>query len=234
MTSGLDPSIERLKDGGWRQIRAINAALASGAISEEAWHQAMIALIKPNYLAAESPYAQAGHSGNAETWEASRGFVADALHRDGTFLDAGCASGIMMESVRRWGAAKGLVIEPYGMDIVPEFVERAQRRLPQWADRFAVGNIRFWIPQHMRFDYVLIRLEYAPPPRRAAMARHILENVLQADGRLIVFVGAEEADLHGAEEAMIAEGLVTGGRVEVPHNKDARMVRRLFWIDGAG
>ena len=98
----------------------INQALAAGQIDETAWHRAMADLIRPAYLAADNPYAQAGHVGDATTWEASRGFLAGALHRSGTFLDVGCAGGIMMESVQRWGAAKGLAIEPYGLEIVPE------------------------------------------------------------------------------------------------------------------
>src|SRR5262249_4628614 len=95
----------------------------------------MAALIKPAYLAADNPYGKAGHSGDAATWEASRSFVAEALHRDGAFLDVGCASGILMESVQRWAANKRLRIEPHGLDIIPEFVELARQRLPHWADR---------------------------------------------------------------------------------------------------
>ncbi len=115
-----DPTIERLKERAWQEVAALNQALVEGRIDENGWHEAMASLIKPAYLAAENPYAQAGHGGDAATWEASRGFIAEAIHRSGTFLDAGCgASGILMESVHRWGATKNLNIEPYGLDIVP-------------------------------------------------------------------------------------------------------------------
>ena len=62
-----DPTIEHLKERAWQQVAAIDRALAEGRIDEDAWHQAMAALIKPAYLAAENPYAQAGHGGNAAT-----------------------------------------------------------------------------------------------------------------------------------------------------------------------
>ena len=52
----------------------------------------------------------------------------------------------MMESVQRWGAAKGLSIEPYGLEIVSEIAEMARQRLPHWANRIFVGNIRTWHP----------------------------------------------------------------------------------------
>lgn len=229
----LDPKLEALKERGWQEVAAINQALAAGQIDEEGWHAAMAGLIKPAYLAAQNPYAQAGHSGDAETWEATRGFIAEALHRDGAFLDVGCASGILMESVHRWSANQHLRIEPHGLDIIPELVQLAQQRLPHWADRLHVGNIRTWRPKARRFDFVLIRPEYAPAARRTQLIRHILDEVLVADGRLIVFVGSEERGVRRVESTIAAEFPVHG-RVEIPHAGDQRLVRRLFWIDGCG
>jgi SAM-dependent methyltransferase len=228
-----DPTIERLKERGWQQVAAINQALAEGWIDEDGWHEAMTWLIKPAYLIAKNPYAQAGHGGDATTWEASRGFIAEACHRSGTFLDVGCASGILMESVQRWGAAKNLSIEPYGIDIVPEFADRARRRLPDWADRIYVGNIRTWQPPGDRFDFVLLRPDYAPPGRRGDMVGHVIDHVLKPGGRLIFFVGTEEVELRSVEESITEHGFVVHGRVEIPHPRDSRVVRRLFWIDRA-
>ena len=228
-----DPKIEALKERGWQEIAAIDQALAEGRIDEAGWHEAMANLIKPNYLSATNPYAQAGHSGNAATWEASRGFIAEALDRSGTFLDVGCASGVLMESVRRWGKQKNLQIEPYGLDIVPELAELARNRLPQWKDRIWVGNIRTWVPVGERFDFALIRPEYVPLTRRVDLVRHMLEQVIRADGRLIVFVGAEEADTRRVEQSLTDHGFTVHGRAERPHQGDRRLVRRLFWIDGA-
>jgi len=229
--SEVDPSLEYHKERGWREVSAINQALESGQIDEAEWHASMADLVRPTYLAAESVYAQAGHGGDAASWEQSRGFIADALHQDGTFLDAGCANGILMESVQRWGADRGLHIEPYGLDIVPEFVERTRSRLPHWADRIYLGNIREWCLGEMRFDYVMLRPEYAPDHRRAEMVTHVMEHVLQSGGRLIFFVGNEEAELRSVEADIIRHGFGVDGRVEVPHPQDSRLVRRLFWID---
>jgi SAM-dependent methyltransferase len=234
MTGGPDPTLEGLKDRGWREIAFINQALDEGRIDEDGWHAAMASLIKPAYLAGENPYAQAGHSGNAESWEASRGFIAEALHRSGTFLDVGCASGVLMESAQRWGARKGLPIEPYGLDIVPEFVELARRRLPHWADRIHVGNIQNWEPDNERFDVALIRPDYAPAARRVEMIRHVIDRILKPDGRLIVLVGNEEAALRRVESSITSYGVRVHGRVEVPHPADDRLRRRLFWIDASG
>ncbi len=135
-----DPTIESLKDRSRSEVAGIDDALEAGRINEDEWHAAMAALVTPSYLAADNPYRQAGHSGDAPTWEASRAFIADAIHRSGSFLDVGCASGILMESVARWGALKRLKIEPHGVEIVPALAELARRRLPLWADRIHVGK----------------------------------------------------------------------------------------------
>ena len=230
--SSPDTELERLKEGSWREVALINQALDEGRIDEDGWHEAMASLIKPAYLAGENPYTQAGHNGDATTWEASRGFIAETFHRSGTFLDVGCASGVLMESAQRWGADRNLNIEPYGLDIVPEFVNLARLRLPHWADRIQAGNIRSWEPTNDRFDFVLIRPEYAPAARRVELVRHILNRVLKAHGRLIVLAGNEETESRHAESSITSHGIRVHGRLEVAHPRDNRLQRRLFWIDG--
>lgn len=229
----MNHKIESLKERAWQEVAAVDQALAEGRIDEDGWHRAMASIVRPAYLAADNPYAQVGHGGDAETWNASRGFLADVLHRDGTFLDVGCAGGLMMESVVEWGATKGLHIEPYGLEIIPELVDLARRRLPAWAGRIHEGNIRTWIPPgNERFDYVLLRPEYAPLDSRRDMVRHVLRDVLKPDGRLIVFVGTEEQDDRVVERSMTGDGLAVSGRMEISHPEHDRLVRRLFWIDG--
>jgi len=87
------------------------------------------------------------------------------MGRSGTFLDVGCANELLMESTARWSRAKGLEIEPYGLDISPELAAVARSRLPEWAERIFVGNALGWAPP-FRFDVVRTGLEYVPPSRR--------------------------------------------------------------------
>ena len=80
----------------------------------------------PNYVGADTPWGQSGKTGDAKTWEEARRPIVDALERDGTFLDVGCANGYLLETVSAWAAEKGVEIEPYGVDIAPELVEIAR------------------------------------------------------------------------------------------------------------
>ena len=95
-----------------------------------------------------------------QDWNARRSLIADAINRDGTFLDVGCANGYP-DGVAP-GDGRAYIVEPYGLDISPELVALARERLPRWADRIWVGNARTWEPA-MRFTYIRTGLEYAPP-----------------------------------------------------------------------
>lgn len=131
----MDEDLEALKERGWRQVAAIDAALERGEIDEEGWHRAMADLIVPAYLAGQSPRAQSGHSGDEERWEGARRLILDAVDADGSFLDVGCASGHLMECVHRWAAEDGIRLEPWGLEISVELAALARDRLPRWAER---------------------------------------------------------------------------------------------------
>src|SRR6266542_1265146 len=50
----------------------------------------------------------AGVGGTAAQWRSSRCQICQAIDRDGTFLDAGCANGHLMESITAWCAERGV------------------------------------------------------------------------------------------------------------------------------
>ena len=53
--------------------------------------------------------------GDEARWSRARRVIVDAIDRDGTFLDVGCANGLLMESLSSWAAERGHTIEPYGL-----------------------------------------------------------------------------------------------------------------------
>ena len=92
----LDPSIENRKNRAWREVAAIDAALEHGEIDAAGWHRAIANIIVPAYLAGDNPRAQSGFAGDERRWEAARRPILEAVDRCGTFLDVGCASGLLM------------------------------------------------------------------------------------------------------------------------------------------
>jgi SAM-dependent methyltransferase len=229
MPSDVRDSIER----GWRDVAAIDEALERGEIDEDEWVRRSQQLIVSAYLSAEPPWAQSGHSGPAPRWEVARRLILAAVHRPGTFLDVGCANGFLMETLHAWAAEDGIELEPYGLDLSPELAELARRRLPRWADRIFVGNALDWQPPR-RFDFVRTGLEYVPATRRRELVAHLLSDVCDPRGRLIIGSFNEEREPRATEDGVASFGFAITGRVERDHDQDDRIVRRVFWIDAQG
>jgi hypothetical protein len=127
------------------------------------------------YLRTDDPRAQSGFHGSAERWEAARRPIVEAIDCNGTFLDVGCANGLLMESVVAWSDHD---LEPYGLDFAPGLVELARRRLPRWADRIWLGDVATWTPP-FRFEFVHTRIELGSLERLCEFGRRL---VVSSDG----------------------------------------------------
>jgi SAM-dependent methyltransferase len=216
----VDEKLAAAKEGAWREVAAIDAAYERGELDDAGWHEASSALVVPAYLAAETPQGGSGSSRDAAGWERARSLLADAVSAGQTFLDVGCANGLLMESMAEWAG-----IDPYGVDISPELAALARRRLPQWADRIWIGNAVEWVPPR-RFDVVRTGLDYVPRPNR----RTYLEHLLSYASRVIVGVFNEEREDRALEREIQAWGFALAGRSERSH-PHPRLAYRAFWID---
>jgi SAM-dependent methyltransferase len=227
--------IELAKNRAWPLLQRLEGALRTGALDEAGWYREVAAVIVPAYLAGDNPRAQSGSDGSVADWAYKRGLLADAVDRDGTFLDVGCASGYLMETLVEWCRERGHAVEPYGLDIAPELAALARNRLPHWAGRIYVGNAMTWEPPR-RFDFVRTGLEYVPEGRQRDLVERLLRVAVAPGGRLIVGVYSEERDVqggsrHGTTEARVAGwGYRIAGRTSRPHMRDARLTYRAFWI----
>ena len=152
---------------------------------EGAWFEAEKRFHEGLYLAGTNPRQQSGFGRDEQDWERFRRPIVAAIDGSGTFLDIGCASGLLMEDVQRWAAENGHAIKPYGLDISEKLVALAQHRLPHWRDRIWIGNALDWAPPH-RFDYVRTELVYVPPQRRRQYIERLLGDMVAPGGRLIL------------------------------------------------
>jgi SAM-dependent methyltransferase len=160
----------------------LTRAREQGQICDDGWFEGMAAVFAGAYLAEEGPRAQSGFGGDDARWEVARRPVADAIDRDGSFLDIGCANGHLLECSVRWSAYR---VEPFGLDLAPAVAELARRRLPQWSGRIFTGNALTWEPPR-RFDFVRTELVYVPEERRREYVQRLLDRFLEPGGRLIV------------------------------------------------
>ena len=223
-----DRPIELAKNGAAHLLADAEAALASGEIDEAEWYRRVAAFVTPHYLAADTPWAQSGRSGDAAAFEYARSLLVDAM-KPGTFLDIGCASGYLMERMVAWCEAAGIACEPYGLDIAPELADLARSRLPQWRERIYVGNAIDWQPPR-RFDVVRTGLEYVPVRRHRDFVARLLDEVVADGGRLVIGVFNEEREERVHESGLASWGFAIAGRTERAHG-DPRLAYRAVWID---
>jgi 2-polyprenyl-3-methyl-5-hydroxy-6-metoxy-1,4-benzoquinol methylase len=181
-----------------RSVR--DAARSLRGESDEDYYAGNLRLLEPAYLRGTTPQEGSGFGGDAVRWRVRRLMIVDGIDRDGTFLDVGCANGLLMESVREWAAERGHDIEPYGVDLAPGLVALARSRLPQWADRIEVGNaINYRPATGRRFTFVHTLLDTVPVARRADLVRHALGTLVEPGGRLLVSHYTGGTDLTSAE-----------------------------------
>ncbi len=222
--------IEAVKDRAWWLTERVDVALEAGEIDEAEWHRQIGEVITPAYLAADTPWGQSGKSGDECAWAYARSLICDAFHKDGLFLDVGCANGFLMESIRKWAAVRGSRVEPHGLDISPDLADLARSRLPAWAERIHTGNVLTWPPPRT-FDFVRTGLEYVPPRRRRDLVRRLLDEFVAEGGRLIIGTYHGESDgPDSLEQELAAWGFTVAGHTSRPH-RDDRLVYRALWID---
>lgn len=218
------------KERSWREVAAIDEALAAGRIDRRGWHEAVLSLIETAYLAGDDPRAQSGYSGDEGRWRQARGLLVGALPAaGGTFLDVGCANGHLMRTLTDWAAAAGTVIEPYGVEISEPLAELARARQPQWADRIWSANAFEWTPPR-RFDVVRTGLDYVPAGFRGEYLRHLTGRVVAPGGRLIVGVFNEESAQDTLERFVADLGYPIAGRTTAEHRHPA-LSYKAFWIE---
>jgi cyclopropane fatty-acyl-phospholipid synthase-like methyltransferase len=160
--------------------------------------------------------------------------IVDAVNKNGTFCDIGCANGHLMEMVHKWAAGIGYDLQMYGVDISEELIELAQRRLPEWHDNFFIGNAHYWKPEQ-KFDYIHTRGELVENrgPKKIDNRRifeHYMENYLAEGGRYIIGPYWYE------NEDNVLKGLLSWGYSPTGHSEKTDYVKtnrmkKVMWVE---
>ena len=151
------------------------------------YYERVRTLLEDSYVAADERgdvFGGSGSSGDMASWEAKRRVIARAFDRDGTWLDVGCANGLLIETLTAWVAEDGHHIEPYGLDLSGRIADRARKRLPLWAARIWSGNVMTFEPP-IRFDYVTTLADAVPPESWGMLLERVARLYLKPNGRLI-------------------------------------------------
>ena len=222
--------VKYAKNGAYQFLEEQQKALDDGKITEAQWFDIHKEFFTKANLSTDNPRAQSGYGGDESRWLYSRRMIIEAIHKNGTFLDVGCANGHLIESLHKWLVRSELNIEFYGLDISEGLAELAKKRLPHWQDRIYIGNALYWIPP-MKYDFVRTGLEYVPLGRQKDFINHLLVNYIAQGGRLILGTYNEERDKRELESQVRAWGYDTAGYCEKSTPENSIVSYKMLWID---
>jgi len=225
----IDP-IKYAMNRAYQILEEQQKALDDGRITEAQWFNIHKEFFTDAYLSTDNPRAQSGCGGDEDRWRYSRRMIIEAIHKNGTFLDVGCANGYLIESLHKWLAGSGLEIEFYGLDISEGLAELAKKRLPHWQDRIYIGNALYWTPS-VKYDFVRTGLEYVPLGRQKDFVNHIFVNYVAKNGRLIIGLYSEERDKRELESQIHDWGYNPTGYCEKSKTDNEIVSYKLLWID---
>lgn len=212
----VDRERELAKERGFDLLEPITASYERGAITKDEWHDQIRAIVESSYLAGTNVRTGSGFSGSEAEWETSRGLIMVALDRSGTFLDVGCANGLLMSSVEKWSADRGLAVEPYGVEISPRLADLARRRYPKWRERIWTANADGWEPP-MQFDVVRTGLDYVPRRDREGFVSHLFTRAVAPGGRLVVGKNNEDRGRSAIADDLRSWGWADVREIRRPH-----------------
>ena len=206
-------------------------------LAEQEYFLQQQAILEASYLGGGTAQKQSGFRRGAQAWERFRRPIVRPIHKSGSFLDIGCANGLLMESVATWAAQDGLDLEVFGLDISEELVALARSRLPRWQDRIHVGNALVWEPP-TRYDFVRTELVYVPATLRRQYVERLLQHLVAPDGKLIL-CSYGSSRLEGSRPEVLTDELESWGfpiaRIdEATCPNHALVVTRVVTLDARG
>ena len=207
----------------------INAAFANNEINRDEWYELYKIYFTKLYLSTNNPRAQSGHGGDEYHYIYAQMPVIEAVYKNGTFLDIGCANGHWMEMIHKWGSAIGFDLQMFGVDISEELIELAKIRLPQWHDRFYLGNAFYWKPEN-KFDYIHNSAD-VPVDDKREYYNHLIENYLVDGGRMIIGPYWYENEDMKENQIIDEVGIPPTGFMVKTHYNKPNWFRKVMWFD---
>jgi hypothetical protein len=140
------------------------------------------------YLKSDDSLKQSGFGGGPERWRREREPILGAIESGAArvdLIDTGCANGYLLECLMDWATPRSLEITPFGIDYSGRLIERAQRRLPRFADHFQSANAWDWQPPR-RWQYVYALWDCVPKDYLTEFIRRLIARYVAPGGRLIL------------------------------------------------
>ncbi|MDP1852643.1 MAG: methyltransferase domain-containing protein [Candidatus Omnitrophota bacterium] len=117
-------------------------------------------------------------------WRKAREVILEGVHKDGTFLDVGCANGILLRDLCIWAQEKGITLIPFGIDISKELVGECKEKIPGFKMNFMVADKYKFKPKR-KFTFICTSFDLRGKRGQEKYLKRYLD-MLESGGRLIL------------------------------------------------
>src|SRR5260221_3016846 len=125
--ASAEDAAARLRDAGRPDLAAVVRAAARSyrTLDDQTYYADSLRTLERAYLRGRTPQDGSGFGGDERAWRRARHHITEGITTARTFLDVGCANGLLMEPVVAWCAQRGLRGEPSGLHLASRLVELA-------------------------------------------------------------------------------------------------------------
>jgi len=116
-------------------------------------------------------------------WEQGRRFISEAIYKDGSILDYGCANGFLLRCLKEWSSHQ---LDAYGYDHDLPAIQEARKLFPPLQDHFATEGELQTLPPSFDFIYWNVWDNYQFVPSEMDDFVPSLLNARRPGGRLIM------------------------------------------------
>ena len=106
----------------------------------------------------------------------------EGVHKDGTFLDVGCANGVLLRDLCMWAKEKSINLIPFGFDINRKLIEESRKKIPLHRTNFKVDKEDNY---KINKKFTFIRMPLRNGRGRQRLLKKYL-GMLESGGRLVI------------------------------------------------
>lgn len=188
-------------------------------------NEAPLAKFMDNY---DIELIQSSWLSSKEMWRKAREVILEGVHKDGTFLDVGCANGVLLRDLCIWAEEKGINLIPFGIDISKKLVDECKERLPKFKMNFIVADRCKFKPKR-KFTFICTSFDLRKNRAQEKYLKRYL-GMLESGGRLIL----TRYDDHKDEFVLLGEYLKQMGQklgFLFTGGAEVHEITKVFWLE---
>ncbi len=180
--------------------------------------------------------------GTYKKWKQTRRFIVQAINKEGSFLDIGCANGFLLKCLQAWQPNP---LNIYGIDNREQAILEARKLHSSIPDHFQIisGSDLFRVYEKVyeekipnQYDYVYRNYwkgEDMEDPERLKLLIETLLKIVKPGGRLIlgIYAGVKQIEEHPNMTRWITNMKKAAGKIDGEAVAEIGTCQWIMWMD---